>query len=327
MKRLTAIILAITLALTLAACSDDRVSQEEYDRLQEEYNRLTEGNDNSEANDNSGTSNTDAVITLTSEFTLIKFEINPSFYLFLDAEQKVSDYEPLNGDAQALSFTEIKGLTLGEAVNFIFSQMHDEGLLQDDEVRVTVITDNNDSSAYETVMRNQIAEFAQENELILTVTFIAATEDDQAEYSIRSTTTSTSEQTPLESPWIFISENIYEYTDGDGTLYRYEGEVHNGKPNGAGMYYVRPISSDGSYVHITYAGNFVDGLLHGDVIHTYKEDKNMQFDTWEFSVDMGRTGETELVGKAENEGRTFTVTWELSGGEIFGIPPWAYDFS
>lgn len=49
MKKLIAIILTLILTLTLAACDNDRVSQEEYDRLLEERDQLLQG-EKSESN-------------------------------------------------------------------------------------------------------------------------------------------------------------------------------------------------------------------------------------------------------------------------------------
>ena len=43
-----------------------------------------------------------------SAFTMVKFEVNPSFYLFFDKKENAVDFEPLNDDAKELSFDDIK---------------------------------------------------------------------------------------------------------------------------------------------------------------------------------------------------------------------------
>lgn len=151
MKKVFSLILALVLALSLTACGSNKGGETSNGEISE--------------------------IADKSAFTMVKFEVNPAFYLFFDESEKAIDFEPLNEDARTLSFDDIKGLSISEATKAVLSQMLQKSFLKDGEIKITVLTDNSTEPTYETLVKGQIEQFAQDNGLNIVVTVFPATDD------------------------------------------------------------------------------------------------------------------------------------------------------
>jgi len=159
MKKL--LLFALVFSVLLTACGKSGT-------MPEKNNSRIEGNSSAESK---------------SAFTMVKLEVNPAFYLFFDENEKSVDFEPLNDDAKTLSFDEIKGLSMDEAAKAILLQMFEKGFLKDGEIKITVLTDNDTNSVYESIVKGQIEQFAKDNGLNITVAVFPATDDEKAAFS------------------------------------------------------------------------------------------------------------------------------------------------
>jgi hypothetical protein len=100
-----------------------------------------------------------------------------------------------------------------------------------------------------------------------------------------------------------------------GATYVYEGYWKNGLPNGEGT---MTRTDGGDYLQTT-TGNFVDGLLYGEVTYTDDYQSGSIVTTYIYQADMGRVVAGRYVSVNDPNS-----SMEISGGGLFGMTPFTW---